>query len=330
MVTPVSTRGFPCAPTIFGYAAHRSHCPKKLTGLSWTDTHGDLIAVINPATGDLITGGGYDPFGNPLPDTTDSTIGFQGGYTDPTTGDVNAHARWYDPDTGAFTSRDSWQLTPTPVAQTNRYLYGNASPLNIFDLSGHAGRLKTLTTVVIAPELAGVLTAYGTGVAISECARGNCGSALETGAKAATREWSEYWNGYSARAGGKGGSGSGGYVYRNQYRSRGTGNGTGTERKDNNGYDPGDWNIPGIPFIPWVPGVPAVPPVINWHALLTIPVGTAKDAADKAPDEVDILDGDLMKNWKLATELEDAGFIAVDADDNATPVWREEGEDCPH
>ena len=39
------------------------------------------------------------------------------GWTDPNTGQVNAHARWYQPSTGTFASRDTWTLPPAPVAE---------------------------------------------------------------------------------------------------------------------------------------------------------------------------------------------------------------------
>lgn len=64
-------------------------------------------------------------------------LGFQGGWTDSQTGLLNAHARWYHPPSAAFVSRDTWTLSPDPVAQANRYGYGNASPLNNIDTDGH-------------------------------------------------------------------------------------------------------------------------------------------------------------------------------------------------
>ncbi|MFJ9006315.1 RHS repeat-associated core domain-containing protein [Streptomyces canus] len=64
-------------------------------------------------------------------------MGYQSGYTDPTTGDVNMAARWYQPGTGTFGSRDTWQLDPTPSGQANRYGYGSGRALNGTDPSGH-------------------------------------------------------------------------------------------------------------------------------------------------------------------------------------------------
>ncbi|MCZ7432944.1 RHS repeat-associated core domain-containing protein [Streptomyces sp. WMMC1477] len=102
------------------------------------DAHGDVTGTFAPSTGTLAGSSAYSPFGN----VTDQagargSLGYQGEYTDSDTGKVNMHARWYDPSTGAFASRDSWTLNPTPSIQANRYTYGNGSPLIHTDPSGH-------------------------------------------------------------------------------------------------------------------------------------------------------------------------------------------------
>jgi len=100
--------------------------------------HTDTNATTDPTTGDLTTSTNYDPWGNPTATTgTPPPIGYQNSYTDPDTGLVNAHARWYNPTLGTFTTRDTYTLPPTPVAATNRYLYANASPLTNRDPNGH-------------------------------------------------------------------------------------------------------------------------------------------------------------------------------------------------
>ena len=98
--------------------------------------HGDISATAGPTTGDLGASASYDPWGAPTGSGT-LPAGFQGGYTDPDSGLVNAHARWYDPALGAFTSRDTWTLEPDPLAAANRYVYANASPLSGADPTGH-------------------------------------------------------------------------------------------------------------------------------------------------------------------------------------------------
>ncbi|MFI6744473.1 RHS repeat-associated core domain-containing protein [Nonomuraea sp. NPDC050451] len=101
-----------------------------------SDLHDDLIATY---TTTLQTSTAYDPFGTVTAQTgTKTNLGYQGEYTDPDTGKVNMHARWYQPGTATFTSRDTATLNPSPSVQANRYTYANASPLTGTDPTGHA------------------------------------------------------------------------------------------------------------------------------------------------------------------------------------------------
>ena len=99
--------------------------------------HADVTAAADPSTGTVSASASVDPWGQPLASSGTLPLGYQGGWTDFTTGQVNAHSRWYDPTTGSFDSRDTLTLNPDPIAQANGYLYGNASPLNQADPSGH-------------------------------------------------------------------------------------------------------------------------------------------------------------------------------------------------
>ncbi|WP_081913109.1 MULTISPECIES: RHS repeat-associated core domain-containing protein [unclassified Glycomyces] len=273
--------------------------------MSWTNTHGDRVALVNPDTGDVITGGGFDPFSSPLPDTTVSTTGFQGGYTDPVTGEVNAHARWYNPATATFTSRDTWQLAPSPLAQANRYLYANASPLNLLDPSGHAPSGWDWVAVgLFAPQIAVGLAGYGAGVAVSGCARGRCNTAAKTAGGKVGNVVQSFWNSNDKRTKNtsskqtRNSANSSSSSYGNGGSARAGG---GTGRSNGIGNNATDWNLPWIPWIPWIPGVPPPPAVpiplrIDLTALLTLPIGTAQAAADKAPDEIDLLNHMLLKN----------------------------------
>ncbi|MEU7855206.1 LamG-like jellyroll fold domain-containing protein [Nonomuraea sp. NPDC049141] len=102
---------------------------------AFSDLHGDLVATY---TTTLQTSTAYDPFGTVIAQTgTKNQLGYQGAYTDPDTGKVNMHARWYQPGTGNFTSRDTATLNPSPSVQANRYTYANASPLTGTDPTGH-------------------------------------------------------------------------------------------------------------------------------------------------------------------------------------------------
>ncbi|WP_437345056.1 LamG-like jellyroll fold domain-containing protein [Streptomyces bacillaris] len=104
-----------------------------------TDRHTDVVAALSADSTEVSGSTAYDPFGRPRARTGSSpALGFQSGYTDPDSGDVSMAARWYEPGTGGFSSRDTWLLDPTASAQrANRYSYGFGSPLNGTDPSGH-------------------------------------------------------------------------------------------------------------------------------------------------------------------------------------------------
>ncbi|MEU1731730.1 LamG-like jellyroll fold domain-containing protein [Streptosporangium sp. NPDC020145] len=104
-----------------------------------TDLHGDLVGTFSGTA--LADSTAYDPFGQVIQRSGATRgLGYQGEYTDPDTGKVNMNARWYQPGTGAFTSRDTATLNPDPSVQANRYTYGNAAPLSNVDPTGHVSR----------------------------------------------------------------------------------------------------------------------------------------------------------------------------------------------
>ena len=101
--------------------------------------HDDLIAALDPATSTLNGSTSYDPYGNITATTGDKpAIGYQSGYTDPDTGQIDMHARWYNPATANFTSRDTITNNPTPdSANANPYTYAAGDPLDATDPTGH-------------------------------------------------------------------------------------------------------------------------------------------------------------------------------------------------
>jgi RHS repeat-associated protein len=113
-----------------------------------------VVAATDPAAGTVTAAASYDPWGTPIGTTGTLPAGYQGGYTDPDTGQVDAAARWYQPTTGTFTSRDTATLTPDPIAQTNRYTYADDSPTNANDPTGHCICLLIDLIVEIGIEIA--------------------------------------------------------------------------------------------------------------------------------------------------------------------------------
>lgn len=123
-----------------------------------TDLHGDLVGTFSGTA--LVDSTAYDPFGEVIQRSgTQRTLGYQGEYTDPDTGKVNMHARWYRPGSGTFTSRDDWSLTPEPSVQANRYAYVNGDPLAGTDPSGHILPLLAIPAWQLLAAGAAVLTA---------------------------------------------------------------------------------------------------------------------------------------------------------------------------
>ncbi|MFK0113163.1 RHS repeat-associated core domain-containing protein [Streptomyces sp. NPDC091217] len=107
-----------------------------------TDQHTDLTTELAP-DGLQVTGStAYDPFGKKTATNgTTPAVGYQSGYTDPVSGDVNMAARWYQPGTGNFSSRDTWQLDPV-TQQANRYTYTPGNPLGGTDPTGHDTKVR--------------------------------------------------------------------------------------------------------------------------------------------------------------------------------------------
>jgi RHS repeat-associated protein len=107
--------------------------------LAWTDQHWDVVGQF-AADGSSLTGSGtYDPWGKVVSSTgLAGNLGYQSGWTDPQTSDVNMSSRWYDPEVGGFTSRDTIGVSPAGASvRGNRFAYVNDNPLGDVDPTGH-------------------------------------------------------------------------------------------------------------------------------------------------------------------------------------------------
>ena len=138
------------------------------TTSSWftgRDRHGDVTTRYTP-TGAITGSVAYNPFGETTA-TAGSGIGgfgYQGDWTDPTTGLVNQGTRWYQPTTGTFASRDSFSGRLESPVSLNRYTYGANNPLRYFDPDGRESADAALAGLLFGtqwsdPKTGPVLTA---------------------------------------------------------------------------------------------------------------------------------------------------------------------------
>jgi RHS repeat-associated protein len=115
--------------------------------------HGDVTGTFSPAasTTSLTASAAYSPYGSVTAHSgTMPSLGYQGQYTDPGTGQVDMSARWYSPGTASFTSNDTLTGSPLPsTADGNPYAYANGNPLTTTDPSGHCGGLFSLVCKVV-------------------------------------------------------------------------------------------------------------------------------------------------------------------------------------
>lgn len=100
-----------------------------------SDQLGSVRAVLD-AAGSVVLSIDYDPYGKELAITGTRSLlpfGFAGGIYDPTTGLVRFGARDYDPELGAWTSKDPSRF----AGGLNLYAYANNDPTNFIDVDGH-------------------------------------------------------------------------------------------------------------------------------------------------------------------------------------------------
>ncbi|MFJ4498584.1 DNRLRE domain-containing protein [Streptomyces sp. NPDC088864] len=278
--------------------------------------HGDVTAAVDAVTGAVGGSTGYSPFGELTARSgTAAPLGYQGEYTDPDTGQVNMHARWYDPANGGFTSRDSWTLNPVPSINANRYGYGGGDPLTNTDPSGHCFGVCVATGLAVALLATAVATSAGTGAKQSQGASWTKGSSWkqfwDDEKRGAGLIWSGIRNWFGSQKTHHTKSSPGGYfswlpntsglsaairaqaeaqARANRNRNRNS-NGNGSRDGGGAGYGGGPTGVGGIGPCVWncfvEQGPPPPPPPPPWDELIknALSTTTARPPADAAVDE---------------------------------------------
>jgi len=102
------------------------------------DGLGSVRRLSGDGSGTTITTYSYDAFGEPDPITgqVDNEFLFTGEQMDAETGLIYLRARYYDPETGRFISRDPFTGFDTTTQSLNRYTYGYINPVRYTDPSG--------------------------------------------------------------------------------------------------------------------------------------------------------------------------------------------------
>jgi len=128
------------------------------------------VRLLTDANGAITDSYTYDAFGNTLTSqgTTVNPYRYTGQQLDSLTGLYDLRARYYDPTSGRFLSRDTASLDFSNPVELNRYSYAEENPVNLRDPSGHGddeleyGLANTIVFSVgrgVLKVLAGVLSA---------------------------------------------------------------------------------------------------------------------------------------------------------------------------
>jgi RHS repeat-associated protein len=109
----------------------------------------------------------YDAFGNLLAKTgaTPNVYLYRGERYDPDLKLYYLRARWYNPVTGRFMTRDPYAGSPYDPASLHRYNYARSNPSNFVDPSGRAALIETGFNLANSVAKNAAITATGIGVA---------------------------------------------------------------------------------------------------------------------------------------------------------------------
>jgi RHS repeat-associated protein len=108
---------------------------------NWAYHHPDglgSVRQLSDGDGQVTLAQAYTPFGAPLTQagTPQGSFGFAGEQHDPAAGLTFLRARYYDPSTGRFLTRDPYPAYASVPSTLHRYAYVGNNPVNWVDPSG--------------------------------------------------------------------------------------------------------------------------------------------------------------------------------------------------
>ncbi|WP_221212171.1 RHS repeat-associated core domain-containing protein, partial [Anoxybacteroides rupiense] len=106
-----------------------------------TNYRGDVVRIIDE-NGATVANYSYDPWGKVMSvsenaEVTGQPLGYAGYYYDRETKLYYLQARYYDPETARFVSRDQYRGDLNNSISQNAYVYSNNNPVNFTDPSGY-------------------------------------------------------------------------------------------------------------------------------------------------------------------------------------------------
>ena len=106
------------------------------------NAHGDVVMLLDSATGTVVGTYRYDAFGNVILETgtPDNSVTYAGYQYDEETGLYYLNARYYDSATARFLTEDTYRGSYRDPLSLNRYTYCHNNPLIYWDPTGHAAK----------------------------------------------------------------------------------------------------------------------------------------------------------------------------------------------
>jgi RHS repeat-associated protein len=109
------------------------------------------VRFLSNAAGTVTDTYEYDAFGNQIyrSGTTPNAYMYRDEFFDSDLGLYYLRARYYNPSTGRFLSRDPLDGDPTDPQSLHKYLYAGGDPVNRIDPSGRADSIETIFTITV-------------------------------------------------------------------------------------------------------------------------------------------------------------------------------------